>query len=311
MIFKFDSTFTDTITEQELSDICSLMIAKRQYIDCTESVKASICQAIENHGSTTQKELLYKYKRFDITNELRNYLQTIDLSSGVITLNELKSLLSQPSRLLVENGPYEWEVYKSLIGTYKNDRDFKNLFLLLEEAKHDQRITEYHAGGCTTFPAIIEQQNNSNYKNIAQYKFCTVFDRDSDDEHTYDKNKNNLFDFFCQKAHTNITENDIYTLIQNGYIWHMWYKRTIENYFPNQQYEKLDINTSNFPITPLKRDYFKINQHTANGYQKGSLPLLVEGMSRNDYEIGLKRFTINGKTISEIQLFLLKLVKVI
>lgn len=311
MIFKFDSSFIETMTEQELSDICSLMIDKKQYMDCNESVRTSIRQAIENHGSSTQKELFYKYKGFDITNELRNYLRTIILDNTTLTLKELKLLLSQPSRLLVENGPYEWGIYQSMMGTYKNDRKFKNLFQLLEKAKHEQRITEFHAGGYTTFPSIIEHQNRTNYENIAQYKFCAVFDRDTENERTYDRQKNALFRFFCQKDYTSIAETDIYTLIQTGYIWHMWYKRTIENYFPNQQYEKSDINTSKFPAAPLDRDYFKIDSNTADGYNKEKLPSLAEGMNRNDYETGLKQFIINGNDISEIQLFLLKLVKII
>jgi hypothetical protein len=90
----------------------------------------------------------------------------------------------------------------------------------------------------------------------------------------------------------------------------MWYKRSIENYFPNEAYEYLGLNTDSITDTTAERDYLNIEE-CLRGYKKHKLPLLTCAMSRKKYEDNLKHFNVNGEDLSEIQLFLLKLVRII
>lgn len=310
MIFHIEKAFIDKVTDEQLADICCSMVQGRQYVDCSQEIQDRIIRAIEKHGSTLQKELFRKFKGFDVTGELRRYLTTYPLNQHT-SLAALEIILRKPSRLLVENAPYEWEVYKRIIGTYKSDRKFKNLFLLLEQAKSIKMLTCLHGGGYTTYPALLRQQNKDEYRDVCRYKICVLFDRDTDNEHSFDGNKNALFQFLCGKKSNEVTDNDIYVLSQSPYIWHMWYKRAIENYFPGKQYSAHGIDTSLFPASALEQDYFKIEAGSASGYDKNKLPKLAEKMSRADYEVNLKRFGVNGDELSEMQLFLLKLVKII
>ena len=158
---------------------------------------------------------------------------------------------------------------------------------------------------------MIEQQEQGPYENVFSEKSCIVFDRDTDDDVSFDSNKNALFQLFCNKKSDSVTDQDIYTLNQNPYHWHMWYKREIENYLTNDHYEENGVDVSGFPTELKQRDYFKISE-SVPGYHKSKLSVIAEKMSRADYEsLGLRFFTVNGLQISELQLFLLKLVKII
>ena len=92
----------------------------------------------------------------------------------------------------------------------------------------------------------------------------------------------------------------------------MWHKRAIENYFPDSRYENIGCDVSAMSrLRPEQRDYFKIENKTVKGYDKNSLDRLLEGLDRNMLEANLKKFRIGDKEYSEMELFLLKLVKII
>ncbi len=307
MIFNLSSEYANSNQGVHLSEICCKIIYKQHYIACDSNTKNLISNSINQHGSTSQKELLRQYKGFDITAEIRKYFTTIETST--LTDSMLDSILNKPSRMLIENSYNEWDVYKCIIGTYKHDRKYKNLFTALELAKNKGLISYLHGGGYTAYTNLIEQNNNEDYNGVFKYKVCILFDRDTDNASCYDSQKNTLFRFLCGKNNLTISDSDIYNLNQTGYIWHMWYKRSIENYFPDASYEAIGVNVAQLPVDKFDRDYYNFSQVT--GYNKNQLPLLTVRMKRTDYEKELKTFTVNGEQMTELQLLLLKLVKII
>ena len=184
--------------------------------------------------------------------------------------------------------------------------------LLLVLARNKGFLASLNCGGYGMVKPMIEQQERGVYENIFSEKSCIVFDRDTDDDVSFDSNKNALFQMFCNKKSDDVIEQDVYTLVQSPYHWHMWYKREIENYLTNNHYEENGVDTSNFPRNLQQRDYYKITPETAPGYQKAKISSVAKKMSKADYDsMGIKTFFINGVNMSEIQLFLLKLVKII
>lgn len=307
MIFKISTQFANSNRAEHLADICCKMICNRHYISCDSATRELINASVEKHGSTLQKELLLQYKGFDITNELWKYLTSIDVDA--FSYSMLDIMLAQPSRLLIENSYNEWNTYKSIMGAYKHDKKYKNLFIALELAKKEGRISYLHGGGHTTYVSLIEQNNSCDYAGIFKYKVCIIFDRDTDNASYYDMQKNALFKFLCGKDHTQITNEDVYSLNQLGYIWHMWYKRAIENYFPNIRFQAVGVDTTLIPVDKEERDFY--NFGNIPSYSKNKLAQLPQDMGRDEYEKGLKKFVINGEEITELQLLLLKLVKII
>lgn len=69
------------------------------------------------------------------------------------------------------------------------------------------------------------------------------------------------------------------------------------------------MNTTVIPTNQSERDFY--NFGNAPGYNKNQLSLLPQGMERMDYETGLKKFVVNGESMTELQLLLLKFIKII
>lgn len=306
MIVNIDYNYVCSISGQRLSDQCSIIVSNGHYINCNGTTREFISKAVNEFGSYTQKNLFRCYKGFDITREFRTYLTTVNIED---LGDALTPLLQEPSELLIENSVYEWEVYKCLPEVYKHDPQFKNLFALLSKAIKNHRLTFLHGGGHTQYGQLIEQKNQYQHKGVYKLKCCAIFDRDTENDSSFDKNKNNHFEFFCNKNHQTMTHDDIYSLNQaNGWTWHMWYKRAIENYFPKERYEEIGVSIGENELS----DYVDIGkEYKPHGYDKKLLPKLAEEMSRSMYERNLKRFNVNNVNMSEIQLLLLKFVKLV
>ena len=316
MIFAIDSNYAKSIQGATLSDLCCKMMEYGHYIDCDGKTFEIITQSIQRNASTTQLDCFKKFKGFSLsgclTRELRTYLTTVKVDGKAYSLDDIERIICKESRVLLENGPYEWDVYKTMMSVYQRDRQFGNLFQLLVLARNKGFLTDLNCGGYGMVKPMIEQQEQGAYENIFSEKSCIVFDRDTNDDVSFDSNKNALFHLFCNKKSDTVTDQDVYTLNQNPYHWHMWYKREIENYLTNDHYEENGIDTSGFPQSLQQRDYFKITPESAPGYQKSKLFSIAEKMNKADYDsMGLKMFFVNGVNMSEIQLFLLKLVKII
>lgn len=304
MIVNINHNYVCSISGQKLSDQCSAIICNEHFISCDVETRNIIADAIKEYGSKTQQDMFLCYKGFDITREVRTYLTTVDIEQYKSTL---APLLEMPSELLIENGVYEWEVYKCLPEVYKHDPRFKNLFALLSKAIKNHRLTFLHGGGHTQYGQIIEQKNQYQYNGVYKLKCCAIFDRDTENDSSFDVQKNNHFKFFCNKNHQTMIHDDIYCLNQaNGWTWHMWYKRAIENYFPKERYEEIGVSIGDDELS----DYVNIGEKYKR-YDKKMLPRLAEEMSRSMYERNLKRFNVNDVNMSEIQLLLLKFVKLV
>lgn len=316
MIFKIDSNYANSIQGSALSDLCCKMMKHGHFIDCDGNTFTLIEKSILGNASKTQKDCFMNFKGFGVsgclTKELRTYLTTIIVDGNTYSLDDLDRMVTKESRVVVENGPYEWPVYKAIIGTFERDRKYGNLFRLLVNARNRKYLTDLHCGGVGMIVPMVEQQEQGDYENVFSLKSCIVFDRDTADNTYFDKNKNALFAKFCDKKNDAVTGQDIYTLNQFPYHWHMWYKREIENYFTDDCYIDEGVNVTGFPSDLNLRDYYLIDKSSAHGYEKSLLSSIAEKMSRSDYDtMASKAFSVDGELMTEMQLFLLKLVKII
>lgn len=306
MIFQIDENLLERFHGAELSDLVSYIMDGRHYIKCRPKIRKTIEEAINKNASTTQFERFQSYKGFDIPTRYHSYLTTLNLAD--FDAFQIHALISKPSWLIVENELNEWPVYKHIILQYKTDRQFGDLYKMLWQAA-DKTLLAHTTGGYGQFQqTLVAHDSKEQYHGTLRYKSCTLVDRDTNDSNTYDADKAKLYTFLSGKDFDDLADEDIYSLDQPHYIWHMWYKRAIENYFPKESYRSIQANIENIPNTAEERDYLKYDE---NIYQKKDLPKLTEGMTRSKYEETLKKFPFNGDEISELQLFLLKLVKII
>lgn len=306
MIFQIDEKLLERFHDAALSDLVCDIMDGRHYIKCRPKIRKAIEEAVNQNASTTQYERFLSYKGFDIPTQYPLYLTTLNLDN--FDDIQIHALISKPSWLIIENELNEWPVYKHIIHQYEKDRQFGSYYQMLWQAA-DKTLMPHTTGGYGQFQqTLVSHDAEEQYQGTLRYKSCTLVDRDTNDSNTYDANKAKLYTFLSGKEFQDLTDEDIYSLDQPHYIWHMWYKRAIENYFPIESYRSIHANIENIPETAEERDYLKFDEDI---YQKKDLPKLTKGMTRSKYEKTLKKFPFNGEEISEMQLFLLKLVKII
>ena len=147
-----------------------------------------------------------------------------------------------------------------------------------------------------------------------RHKVCVVFDRDTNNSDDIDKTKKAVFSALCNGIDINQVNNDlIYRLdYEDEYVWHMWYKRAIENYFPKDQYESLGVDVSSFD-DQLPYDYQKFDEKKdyPKGYKKNMMKDIAKEMTHQYFEENTHHFNITGEDMSEIQLLLLKIAKIV
>lgn len=312
MIAYISTKFATTIDSKWLSKICCGIIANGHYISCDALTQKLLIDIVNKEGSTFEKELIHSNKPFDFSKEEQTYMTTISLED--FSKEQCEILFGKASILLMENSVYEWDVYVHIIETYKRDNLHSNLIKKIKIAINNNRLSCSHGGGFSQYQQLIEQQEKYIYLGVGKYKICALLDSDRDAvDASIPKDKTKLCGFLLGETIQDIVNfdiNKIYLLNQPQYVWHMWYKRAIENYFPNSAYNAVGMDTSNVVEECEIRDYLKLSD-LIQGYSKDKLSQLTSSMSRNDYEKNLKHFNVNGEELSEIQLFLLKLVRII
>lgn len=307
MIFKIDNTFYNSLTAPVRSELYCDIIQHGHYVDCVYGLRQKFYDDIDAHGSTLQKNTKEKDPSMNLSTMFKQYLTTIDVNS--LTWEQLTAMIKKPALLLVENEVNETEVYRDIICKYaKRDKSFKSLFMKLDETVRNEDFEFDQVGGCTQLVPMYKSHDDGKYHHTANWKICILSDRDAGGAKELDDNKKGLLSFACGKTISTVTDNDIYVLNQSPVIWHIWCFREIENYFPAKQYELIGLDPASCgDKTPdwHYRDLSKIPD-----YSKNDLPKLIKGMSYDDYEDGLIHFPSQGG-ISEMQLFLLKLVRII
>lgn len=308
MIFYLERAYAGELSAQERSELYCDIITHGHYADCEDDVRQSFYADIETHGSSIQRSMAKKDPSLKLTARMRSFLTTINASN--FSEAQLKVLTCQPARLMVENEAYERPVYERMIDTYaKSDRTYRNIFIKLNKALTEEMLTFQHGGGHGTYVSLLTTFNQREYRDVADWKFCSLVDRDTDNSNDYDSNKDSFFRYMCGQDSTTLSMADVYSLTQRPHIWHMWYRRAIENYFPDKQFMAIRANLKTMPLVPADRNYKALG--TMSGYSKHKLPQLALNMSYGDYEQGLARFQTPVGEASELQLFLLKLVRII
>lgn len=314
MIVKIERDFLKG-TEQDLKDkfIELFHIAEAgHYLDVDNNILEDFLKSAESYAG-------YRYcgfiaeaiQKFSYEKSLRNYLTTVKFTK--YTREQRRCLLQKPSELLLENSAYEWGIYCSLIDCYAKGKKNKNVMSYLQRSIKKDMIEPAHLGGIYHLPAAL-QQKEAQYKNMYRYKACVVFDRDTNRSDDIDRNKKDIFASLCNGIDIDAVNNNlVYRLnYDNEYVWHMWYKRAIENYFPKEQYENQGVDITSFNDQfPYDYQKFDENKDYPKGYKKHMMERIAKGMSCQDFEKNTHSFTIGGAEMSEIMLLLLKIAKIV
>lgn len=227
MIFLLDTSIMDKANAKPLADALKLICLGQHKVDYNDP---KVWQFVEDEVLTTSNlgkidiDLITGNQNMrDVRNIDRNYLSTMEIGTGpgMTDLLALSVILRESSCVVLENSHYDWCPLKAWVAFVKNDRDYKEINTKVSHAIDEKRIKPEHSGGSGGIENKIRDLKRDTYHATAPYKITTLFDSDkSSVTDTVDHNSA-LKDF----------------LTGEGYRYHEWERREIENYIPLRVYE--------------------------------------------------------------------------
>lgn len=323
MILKLDETLFSKSEEEKAAyahDIC-VALEHGHFLNLLPRFRKQLDELIE---ATEGKRNVNLYnnlgnRKFCNNSKIEYHLRHIDdfMSLGKI---QREVIVSKEAEVLLENSVYEWEAYRRFVHTYEKDKTYGDIVRLIKGAISNDDLIFQHAGGVGNMVELVRQKERTKYHDMYRYKVCVVFDRDTNDSSYFTPNNNVLFCFLTDdenKTANNIQDEDIYKLdFQDKYIWHSWYKRSIENYVPKDNFIDMGVDLSD--VTEEGYDYLKFAEDNKipkgmkkRGYKKSMMKDAMKGVTRDYLESSTKHFQIGNADYSEILLVLMKIAKII
>ncbi|TYQ24641.1 hypothetical protein [Pseudanabaena sp. UWO310] len=217
--------------------------------------------------------------RQSITKLHRQYLTKLVIGNdlGEIHPDDAYRILKERSIVIVENNPNDWKFIRGIIDKYQSFGKRKNIYKLIKKSldSDSHYLTYDHAGG-SGIQAQIESWVNGIYHNIYNFKLMALFDSDKRHANDFKQDYKNLLAYLKARSISNPpAENDLIYEENDLIVWHMLFKRCIENYIP------LDIMIMN--ITDLTDDH-KANLKSLSPSDADFVQYYnPEGKSRNYY----------------------------
>lgn len=314
MIFSLSERFIDSVPPSQLSDLVSEIVRHEHYISVSGTASQKLMAAVEDNASTSQKELLRVYNGFSPSVDIQTYCTTV--SDAAFPYDALLEMAKEPAVVLMEN-TREWVVYKKMIECYADDTDYGNLFKMLKRAADKPELLKpVKSGGCGEMLQSLTDFMTTGYAHALEEKVYLVFDRDTTSAGSFDSNKKRLFIRLTGKKFNKLSNADVYSLSQPGFVWHMWYRRELENYFPDSVFLRCKFKRK-AGMPPFEKDHYAdVKDYYAPNKQaekrlKNAFPALSAQMDKALFEQDQQVFPIDGKSLGEIKLFLLKMIKVV
>lgn len=301
MIFRISNALLDSAAPNDVCEYIDHALRRGHLLAAARDERVRIRSIMESQGGVNAVERFRKCRPFEVSVEQERYLATVECPDWKV----FEKLSTEPAKLLIENGFHEWPIYCCMIDAYSSDPEFGNMFSQLRVAKEKGWLRYLHLGGCGDMIAAHASESfNEGGTDWNTYKRVTLLDRDSAGPglfSTTNTSVRNNVRHLCGKELENVGDADIYSLDQHPHIWHIWYRRRIENYIPDSRLpEKYRIEN------PDGMDHWREIK-----VPKRDIADYFKGLKRKDFEEGQQHFDINGITVSELQLLLLKLVRII
>lgn len=277
MIFHFDSSVIDNAYAHDLASYLKLIHEKKHKIDYdSPSVWDFIEQVVlsTSYLGKVDIDLIKENKELREVNKIdRDYFRTVNIGTkpGMTDLATLGIILRTNACIVLENSHHDWWPIKIWIDFAKNDREYKEINRKVSEAVDLKWIYPEHAGGSDgTITNKIIDIDKSIYSSATKLKVTTIFDSDKVSA-TKPSQKNSGLKKYL---------ND------NGFEFHEWERREIENYIPLRIYKICNLYQMNLAepdTTPEVWNYTDIGKHPyfKGKYTKDKLPMLAKNIDKN------------------------------
>lgn len=258
---------------------------------------------------------------------LTSFTIGVDSSLGEVHPKDAYQIISERSKVIVENEINDWNFIKGICQKYSSGKiKRRSIYQLVDYAIKSETLESHHSGGTGEIVKISEKWINSNrYKNIFRYKLMAIFDSDKSSENSYVTTHKSQIEFFKQRYIAVVQPSDYEYDHSDKLIWHILYKRKIENYVPLNilfqnitsisEQQKSDLsNKSNDELDFI--EYGIGNIGISEKKIKEQFPkIFLSTFSYRDLEERCKHHKVYlaeaNEEVSEIEIILLKIAKII
>lgn len=344
MIISFNSTIfqtQDSDIQAILANILVELLKDRHFIN-PQSIKIIFFDQenkyIFNENNIAKLHLSEKEKR-DLKNYINNnrkpitqlhisHLTQITIGTNLdlqeIHPHDAYKIIKERSKIIVENGINDWKFIKGICQKYSSGGKRRSIYELLDKAIKNGIIESDNAGGIGEVTKITQRWiDDDRYHNIYRYKLMAIFD--SDKQMSKETPHTSQIEYFKRKTITSIQSIDYEYQSTDLIIWHILYKRKIENYIPLEVlFNKI---TS---ITEVQKNYLKSKtNHDLDfmEYNKENIGIGGSQIKAQFPEMFLSHFSYRlleqrcehhkvflleaNENVSEIEQILLKIAKII
>ncbi len=321
MVIQLSDNFVHNTNEQFLSDLVYEIAFHRHTLDTTNASFNHIHDIVNKHASSSQKECIDNadcFSKSKLDGYLSGFMTTINADD--FPEEQLLALVQKEPVLVLENG-YEMDVYCSIMNVYAKNGPREIRSIAAHLSKIFSTDSYLNGGGYAGIVPEIEHRDKGSYKGTLIYKCVPIIDRDTNSFNNIPNDKNIVF-HFLQGSTGEMTNDDIYSLKQQRFYWHLWAYREIENYIPKQKFKDhgcnvvvLSDDVENYHYEKIKHDPKKTGHGAkkidyVGGYYKSEIGEIAKSMTYQDWESAAPKFTVDGKEMSEIELLLRKIAKI-
>lgn len=216
---------------------------------------------------------------------LTSFTIGVDSSLGEVHPNDAYQIISERSKVIVENEINDWNFIKGICQKYSSGKiKRRSIYQLVEYAIKSETLESHHSGGTGEIVKISEKWINSNrYKNSFRYKLMAIFDSDKSSENDYITPNKSQIEFFKQRDLAVVQPRDYEYEPSDKLIWHILYKRKIENYIP------LNILFQNITSISEQQKYDLSNK------SNDELDFIEYGNGEGQFNIGIGKMKIKDQ----------------
>jgi hypothetical protein len=286
----------------------------------------------EHHLNSKQrknlKELLGKKSLTNITKLHKQHLVSIvvgtNASDQEIHPRDVCKIIKERSKIILENGINDWKFIQGICQKYSSGNvKRQSIYQLVDRAIKSDIIEPENGGGVGAIIKVTERWiDNDRYKNTFRYKLMTIFDSDREKSDELTRNKKQA-EFFKGRSIDNAIDCNYEST--DLIVWHVLYKRAIENYIPlNILFTSVASiaqaqKDSLYGKTCEELDFIKYEENSIGIGKmkiKEKFPeIFLAGFSYRDFEERCEHhkvfLTETNEFISEIEEILLKIAKIL
>lgn len=222
----------DTNHYLDTSDIGTIFFEDGKFIFKENSIAKKF---LSPHHISNLEELIDSIisKSGYITQLQKTHLSSIKIGieyNETIPVNAVK-IIDERSKVIVENGINDWKFIKGLCAKYENHKIRGRIYQLISSAIKKDKLEADNAGGLGEITKRLNYWIADRYKDVHELKLMAVFDSDRTSSADFSKHKDEVA-FFKNKEKNTILDSDYAYNVGDVVIWHILYKKKLENYLP-------------------------------------------------------------------------------